>query len=103
MRLSPDASYLIVGGFGGIGRSISEYMVDHGARNLILMSRSASSRISADAFVRGLQDAGCKVAIHDCDISNAADLASALKKCQLEMAPIRGVLQAAMVLQVSDL
>lgn len=40
-KLKPDASYLIVGGVGGLGRSITHWMVDHGARNLILLSRSA--------------------------------------------------------------
>jgi NAD(P)-dependent dehydrogenase (short-subunit alcohol dehydrogenase family) len=41
--LRPDVSYLIVGGIGGIGRSLCEWMVDHGAKHVIIMSRGASS------------------------------------------------------------
>lgn len=76
-------------------------MVEHGARNLILTSRSASTRGEVDAYLCDLQKTGCKVAVYDCDISNAEDLARFLK-CEQEMVPIRGVVQAAMVLKACD-
>lgn len=43
---------------------------------------------------------GCKVNGIGCDISNALDLAIALKVCARDMPPIRGVIQGAMVLEV---
>jgi hypothetical protein len=39
--LDGSASYLLVGGLGGLGRSVAVYMVQHGARNLTFLSRSA--------------------------------------------------------------
>ncbi|QVM13747.1 hypothetical protein D8B26_008378 [Coccidioides posadasii str. Silveira] len=44
------ASYLMVGVLGGIGRAVSTWMVDHGARELIYMSRSAGLTTKDDAF-----------------------------------------------------
>ncbi|KAI4598722.1 polyketide synthase [Pestalotiopsis sp. 9143b] len=42
-----ESSYLVVGGFGGIGRAILDWMVSRGAMNLIVLSRSGPN--SGDA------------------------------------------------------
>jgi hypothetical protein len=34
-----DATYIIIGGLGGLGKSIVKWMISHGARNLLLLSR----------------------------------------------------------------
>ncbi|KAL2813950.1 hypothetical protein BDW59DRAFT_24526 [Aspergillus cavernicola] len=91
--LRPDVSYLIVGGFGGIGRSLCEWMVDHGAKHVVIMSRSATS----GPFLTELQ-AACNVRAVACDVSDAGQLAVALESFS-DMPPIKGVIQAAMVLK----
>ncbi|KAI0572271.1 Polyketide synthase phosphopantetheine-binding domain [Pyrenophora tritici-repentis] len=104
-KLRPDASYLIVGGVGGLGRSIAHWFVDHGATNLILLSRSAGDARKTDSFVTGLREAGCCVVAISCDVSNKDDLARTLDRCRTDekLPPIRGVVQGAMVLQDSIL
>ncbi|RYP73024.1 hypothetical protein DL771_003892 [Monosporascus sp. 5C6A] len=103
-KLRPDASYLLVGGVGGLGRSIAHWMVDHGARNLILLSRSAGNQNSG-AFVSHLREAGCRVVAISCDVANNEDLTRALDTCERDqrLPPVRGVIQGAMVLQDSIL
>lgn len=103
-KLRPDASYLLVGGVGGLGRSIAHWMVDHGARNLILLSRNASKQNSG-VFVSQLREAGCRVLAISCDIANEQALKRALDRCKSEegLPPIRGVIQGAMVLKDSIL
>ncbi|KAK3167997.1 Type I Iterative PKS [Lepraria neglecta] len=103
VRLSPNASYLLVGGVGGIGRSVVTWMIEHGAKNLILLSRSAGNVQKTGRFVaQTMQETGCRIKAISCDVSNSADLASALQECQREqLPPIRGIVQAAMVLQDS--
>ncbi|MCJ1383523.1 hypothetical protein MMC17_006637 [Xylographa soralifera] len=99
-RFKPNASYLLVGGVGGLGRSIAYWMVAHGAKNMILLSRSAGSSDSTGAFIAELREAGCRIKPVSCDVSNADELATALRICAKEgMPPVRGVIQAAMVLQ----
>jgi NADPH:quinone reductase-like Zn-dependent oxidoreductase/ubiquinone/menaquinone biosynthesis C-methylase UbiE len=104
-KLKPDASYLLVGGVGGLGRSIAHWMVDHGAHNLILLSRSAGNIQKTAPFVAGLREAGCRVVAISCNVSNKDDLARALCTCESQerLPPIRGVVQGAMVLQDSIL
>ncbi|KAI1774978.1 putative FSP1 [Hypoxylon cercidicola] len=103
-KLSSTASYLLVGGVGGIGRSTAYWMVTHGAKNLILMSRSAGNSEKTSAFVAELEDAGCRVKLIGCDVSDPADLSRALRICEEEGLPqVRGVIQGAMVLQDSIL
>ncbi|KAL6701443.1 putative polyketide synthase [Trichoderma pleuroticola] len=108
LRLRPDASYLVVGGIGGIGRSIAHWLVAHGAKNLILLSRSAGNLdlpenkdTNGALFVRELREsAGCRVKPVSCDVSLASDLVKALRACADDgLPPVRGVVQGAMLLR----
>jgi NAD(P)-dependent dehydrogenase (short-subunit alcohol dehydrogenase family) len=99
-NFSPEASYLIVGGLGGIGRSVAEHFASLGAKNLILISRNAESQPESKALVKALSHAGCRIQVKNCDVADASDLAKLLKGCS-DLPPIRGVIQAAMVLSVS--
>lgn len=106
-RLRPDASYLVVGGVGGIGRSVAHWLVHHGAKNLILLSRSAgdldldkNQNTDGALFVRELRAAGCRVKPVSCDVALASELALALRACEDEgLPPVRGVVQGAMLLR----
>lgn len=108
LRLQPDASYLVVGGIGGIGRSIAHWLVAHGAKNLILLSRSAGSLdlpenkdTNGAMFIQELREsAGCRVKPVSCDISLASELVKALRACADDgLPPVRGVVQGAMLLR----
>ncbi|KAJ2969250.1 hypothetical protein NUW58_g10032 [Xylaria curta] len=101
-RLRPDVSYLLVGGTGGLGRSIAHWMIERGARNLILLSRGANNEGKSGEFVDELRETGCRVAAVSCDISIAGHLAQALRTCKDQgLPPVRGVIQGAMVLRDS--
>ena len=41
--LDADATYVIIGGTGGLGRSMSRWMIEKGARNIVLISRSSKA------------------------------------------------------------
>ncbi|KAK4865939.1 hypothetical protein LT330_009032 [Penicillium expansum] len=106
-QLRPDASYLIVGGVGGIGRSVAHWLVAHGAKNLILVSRSAgdldlvkNKNTDGALFIRELREMGCRVKPISCDISLASSLTVALRVCENDgFPPVRGIIQGAMLLR----
>jgi NADPH:quinone reductase-like Zn-dependent oxidoreductase len=104
-KLNADASYLIIGGVGGIGRSAAFWVASHGAKNIIVLSRSAGNVQKNASFVAGLREAGCRVVALSCDVTDKDDLARALRTCesQEQLPPIRGIVQGAMVLQDSIL
>ncbi|THC99609.1 hypothetical protein EYZ11_000876 [Aspergillus tanneri] len=93
--LSPDVSYMLVGGLGGLGYSISTWMVEMGARHLVYLSPSANS-CSHDAFIRELKEQGCYVSCVAGSVTEIEDVKCALHKCTR---PLAGVLQLAAVLK----
>ncbi|KAK3343540.1 putative polyketide synthase, partial [Lasiosphaeria hispida] len=101
--LSPNASYLIVGGLGGIGRSIARWAVDRGAKHLILLSRSAATGPHSQALRDELTALGANVATRNCDASDMTSLKAVLADCARTMPPVRGVIHGGMVLDDSIL
>ena len=100
--LRADSSYLLVGGLGGLGRAIATWMVYHGARNLVFASRSGLAKQSARDLVDELNSNGAKVAVFTCDVSKMEQLDDLLTQIAETMPPIRGVVQAAMVIKVGS-
>ncbi|KAL2004487.1 hypothetical protein VTN00DRAFT_3459 [Thermoascus crustaceus] len=95
----PDASYLLVGGLGGIGRAMALWMTDHGARNLIFANRSGLSKEEARYTVDQLQQRGVKVKVYSCDVSKSEQVSKLVNESSTSMPPIRGAIQGAMVLR----
>lgn len=105
VELSPSHTYLIVGGLGGIGRSIATWMVDRGARSLVLLSRSADSLGQETLnWLEGLQNSrGAVVRVQKCDVGDRNQLALSLDAINATMPAVKGVVQAAMVLRVGSI
>ncbi|CAG9990573.1 unnamed protein product [Clonostachys byssicola] len=96
----PNRSYLLVGGFGGISRSVARWMVKRGARNLILLSRTgADEDPNRLALLEELRGSGCMVEVLVCDVSDHKNLETGLQSCQQKLGPISGCIQASMVLK----
>jgi Mrp family chromosome partitioning ATPase len=66
-----------------------------------MTSRSGAVDKSSKALVADLQREGVKVAALDCDITNRKALEEAVSSCLSDMPPVRGCIQASMVLNVS--
>ncbi|PVH93269.1 KR-domain-containing protein [Periconia macrospinosa] len=93
--LRPDVSYLLVGGLGGLGLSVSTWMVEHGARHFIYLSRSGDKGKKDAAFAHEMQVAGCTVEITAGSVINKADVQKVIAQAKY---PIAGILQMSMVL-----
>lgn len=92
-----EGLYLITGGLGGLGLCVANWLVQHGARHLALMSRSGASETTETA-VESLRNAGAEVTILKTDVSIAEELAAALNIIEQMDAPLTGVIHAAGVL-----
>ena len=96
LELQGSASYLLIGGLGGLGRAVSTWMVEHGARNLIYLSRHAGKNPQDEHFVKELSSMGCQAQLVRGSVTNAEDVRKALKEA---MCPVKGILQMSMVLR----
>ncbi|KAL8872489.1 MAG: hypothetical protein Q9174_001891 [Haloplaca sp. 1 TL-2023] len=94
-----DASYLITGGTGGIGRSITRWLAREGAKNIILVSRRGSEQEGIAELIKELQDLEVKVHVDRCDVANLSQVEALITKYQHTMPPIRGVIHGAMALR----
>ncbi|MFH8476549.1 beta-ketoacyl synthase N-terminal-like domain-containing protein [Streptomyces sp. NPDC018000] len=111
LRCRPDGTYLVTGGLGSLGGDIARWLVERGARRLVLAGRGAlPPRSQWDAVtdavqahrietVRGLEALGATVRVLSVDLSDAEAAAAALTPDALGMPPIRGVVHAAGVLE----
>ncbi|KAH7330434.1 reducing type I polyketide synthase [Rhexocercosporidium sp. MPI-PUGE-AT-0058] len=98
--LDENATYLIAGGLGGIGRSISRWLVDRGARNLLLLSRSGGEKSAqAQALLAELRSNGVHVEAPVCDITDLPSLRNVLERYKGIMPAVKGSIQASMVLR----
>ena len=100
LRLDDSASYLLIGGLGGLGRAVSTWMVERGARHLIYLSRSAGHSLEHESFVNELNSMGCQVQLIPGSVTNANDVTKAVKEATR---PLKGILQMSMVLQDASL
>ncbi|CAG8003769.1 unnamed protein product [Penicillium olsonii] len=94
-----NASYLLVGGLGGIGQEIALWMAHNGAKSLIFINRSGLSKEKAKATVNELMECGVQVTIRICDISDEPSVSRVLGEVSKCVPPIRGMIQAAMMLK----
>ena len=101
--IKPDGAYLITGGLGGFGRVLAEWLVDCGARHLVLTSRSGASTPEAADFVASLQKRGIDTRVVRADIGAPEDVQRLIQGLQSETAPLKGVFHLAMVIDDAPL
>jgi len=99
-RFDSEATYILAGGLGGLGRSIISWMMDRGARHFAILSRKGRADSEAVAFVNGLKSRSACVHMHSCDISVRDDVLNTVEEIT-RFRVVKGIIHAAMTLQVS--
>ena len=89
-----DGTYLITGGLGALGLRIARWMVEQGARQLVLISRRGASS-EAQETLSQLEQAGAKILVAQADVSNEGDVVRVLEEVSASMLPLRGIVHAA--------
>ncbi|KAK5988693.1 Highly reducing polyketide synthase azaB [Cladobotryum mycophilum] len=98
-RFDDNATYVIAGGLGGIGRNIAAWMCRHGAKNIILLSRSGPNSDAAKGLIATLEKDGIRVHAPKCDVSNPEAVEAVVAHAKANMPPIKGCIQASMVVE----
>ncbi len=57
LKFKSDCTYLVTGGFGGFGQKTAEWLIDNGARHLVLTGRTGADNEQRRAFVQKLESA----------------------------------------------
>ena len=112
----PDGTYLVTGGLGGIGLAVARWLVEHGAKHLLLVGRTplragdsgVADRNSLEgrraAAVAALVSLGAEVETAAIDVTIEGELEGCLERRRLRGAPpVCGVFHTAGTLQFQPL
>ncbi len=94
LNLQENSTYLIVGGLGGIGLHIAQWMVECGARHLVLMGRSGANAHARETL-KELEQLGAQIVVACADISQIEQVAKVLAEIKISMPPLRGIIHSA--------
>lgn len=89
-----DVTYLITGGTGGLGLQVAAWLVEQGARYLVLVGRSLPSGEVQEAITT-LTESGVQIVVAQVDVSRADPLADLMQTIATTLPPLRGVIHAA--------
>ncbi|KAH8200322.1 hypothetical protein TruAng_005538 [Truncatella angustata] len=98
LSFSPDSTYLLVGCLGGLGRSLTSWMMESGARRFVFLSRSGADSPSAAKLIKDIETSGASTIVVKGDATSRADVVRAVQEVSPSY-PVRGVVHAAMVLR----
>jgi acyl-CoA synthetase (AMP-forming)/AMP-acid ligase II/acyl carrier protein len=97
-RDAADATYVIAGGLGGLGLMLARWLVERGARHLVLVGRRGAEQTAQSEAVAQLTRAGARVEIVCGDIADRTFVARLFDDLQARGQIVRGIVHAAGVL-----
>ena len=99
---SENVSYVVAGGLGDLGRRLLSLMAQRGAKHLVSLSRRVADPDDYRKLQNQLQEIqpGCRLYCISCDITSESSLRAAANLIQIGIAPVRGVIHSAAILEV---
>ncbi|KAG5883466.1 hypothetical protein JTB14_030888 [Gonioctena quinquepunctata] len=93
----PEKSYIIVGGLGGFGLELADWLVLRGARKLVLTSRKGVSTGYQSWRIKCWKSYGVNVLISKCDITTKKGCGTLLEEAQ-KLGEVKAIFNLAVVL-----
>jgi NAD(P)-dependent dehydrogenase (short-subunit alcohol dehydrogenase family)/acyl carrier protein len=87
-----DASYLVTGGFGGLGAAVSQWLVEQGAGTVVLVGRHPNAESDA---VKRVERAGARAVCVAADVADEAQMAHLVARFGSDLPPLGGIVHAA--------
>lgn len=96
--IDPEGTHVITGAFGGFGMEVARWMVEKGARHLVMIGRRGAATEEARALVEEFTRRGVRVLAAPCDVSDRTAMERLFAEVRATMPPVVGAVHAAMVL-----
>lgn len=94
IQIRSEGTYLITGGLGGLGLSLAQWLIEKGAKHLVLVGRSAPNPAAKQAL-QDMKTNGALVRVVRADVARRADVDAMMADIERTMPPLRGVVHAA--------
>ncbi|OTB06981.1 hypothetical protein M426DRAFT_54175 [Hypoxylon sp. CI-4A] len=95
--LNSRGTHIVIGGTGGLGRSMARWLVEHGARHIVLLSRNGGKVDELQPLIDECRDRA-NIIVKSCDIADEESAYRLVRECTETLPPICGVIHAAMML-----
>lgn len=98
-RIRADGSYVITGGLGDLGIKMAQYLVERGAKHLILIGRNPAASVAADQIEKWIKES-ISVKVVQADVCDASLLESLFQNLRDagQYPPVKGVFHCAGIL-----
>jgi NADPH:quinone reductase-like Zn-dependent oxidoreductase/acyl carrier protein len=96
--ISATGTHVVTGAFGGFGLETAKWLVDRGARHIVLTGRRVAPTPEAQKALADFRAAGVKVLAEACDVGDAMQVQKLFEKIDASMPKVAGVIHSAMVL-----
>jgi len=90
-----DGTYLITGGFGGLGLEAARWLLARGARDLVLVGRRGAATPEAQRAVAALEAAGARIRAVAANVADASAMSDLIEEIRRGPSPLRGIFHAA--------
>ncbi|KAF2795005.1 hypothetical protein K505DRAFT_302867 [Melanomma pulvis-pyrius CBS 109.77] len=100
IKFSEFKTYWLAGLSGGLGLLLCEWMVQHGAKYIVISSRKPQVQ---DLWLESMRSRGAVIMVFSCDITKQEAVESLYENLRLTCPPVSGVCQGAMVLEDTTL
>ena len=98
LTLNPNATYVVTGGLGGFGLRTAQWLVEKGARHLLLLSRRGAQSEEASQALADFAAQNIQAHALACDVTQGKDISAAFAYAAQHMPPIKGIIHAATVI-----
>jgi myxalamid-type polyketide synthase MxaE and MxaD len=98
LPVNENSTYLITGGLGALGLQLSQWLVEQGAKHLVLTARRSATE-AAQVVLDRLQQQGVQIRVVLADITQAVDVERIFQELSVSMPPLKGVIHAAGTLE----
>ncbi len=96
-QIKADASYLITGGLGNLGLQVARWLVEKGAKHLVLIGRKAPTFATQIKLDR-LKALGAEITVMQTDVSQSDEVGRLFNKIKDDLPPLKGIIHAAGIL-----
>lgn len=93
ISFSPEKLQVITGGLGGLGLLTAQWMFKRGARQFLLVGRSAPSK-DAESVLASLNEKGANAQVYRCDVSQYEQVVSLAAEAA-KISPVETIIHAA--------
>lgn len=96
--MDPEKTYILVGGLGGFGLELANWLITRGAKNIVLTSRSGIKTGYQSLCIRRWREKGVKVLISTSDATTEKGAKRLIEESN-ELGPVGGIFNLAAVLR----